>query len=195
MLFCQADRNYVKAEHPEWGVPEIAKELGKRWAEMIPEDKEHYQKKADEAKKKYDEDLAAYKKENGLEEDPNMPKKPLTAYITWSQDNRDKVKAELPELSVTEVVKELGKRWKELSPEDKQQYQQKAEEARKKYDEDMTAYRQAHPEKFREETQMVWFEPTISTNLPEHVSNANQQNNPVFQILLWKPLVQKTEQG
>merc|ERR1712141_685273 len=40
--------------------------------------------------------------------DPNAPKKPLSAYFLFSQDERLKVKAEFPEFSITEVAKEIG---------------------------------------------------------------------------------------
>ena len=53
------------------------------------------------------------------------------------------MKDEHPEMSITEVAKELGKRWAEMPPEIKQRYQQMAEEARQKYDQEMASYRQA----------------------------------------------------
>ncbi len=43
--------------------------------------------------------------------DPNAPKKPLSAYFLFSQEERLKVKAEYPDYSITEVAKELGRRW------------------------------------------------------------------------------------
>merc|ERR1712012_1406556 len=48
--------------------------------------------------------------------DPNAPKKPLSAYFLFSQDERLKVKAEFPDYSITEVAKELGRRWLRLIP-------------------------------------------------------------------------------
>merc|ERR1712079_243669 len=49
--------------------------------------------------------------------DPNAPKKPLSAYFLFSQEGRLKVKAENPDYSITEVAKELGKRWATLNPD------------------------------------------------------------------------------
>ena len=40
----------------------------------------------------------------------NAPKKPLSAYFLFSQEERLKVKAENPDYSITEVAKELGRR-------------------------------------------------------------------------------------
>merc|ERR1719367_2755132 len=76
--------------------------------------------------------------------DPNAPKKPLSAYFLFSQEERLKVKAEFPDYSITEVAKELGRRWADMAPEVKQRYQQMAEEGRQKYDQEMAAYRQGN---------------------------------------------------
>ena len=45
------------------------------------------------------------------EKDPNMPKRPLTPYFAFSADERPKVRAEHPDWKVTEVAKELGRRY------------------------------------------------------------------------------------
>jgi len=149
-LFSQEERLKVKAEHPNYSICEIAKELGRRWADMNPEVKQHYQQKAEEGRQKYDQEMAAYRQDNRFEDpkpkrDPNMPKQPLSTYFLFSQEERLKVKAEHPSYSICEIAKELGRRWAVMSPEVKQRFQQLAEQARQKYDQEMAAYRQANP--------------------------------------------------
>merc|ERR1712088_113168 len=73
--------------------------------------------------------------------DPNAPKKPLSAYFLFSQDERLKVKAENPEYSITEVAKELGRRWASIDPALKSQYEQRYQESRRQYEQAMTAYK------------------------------------------------------
>jgi len=73
--------------------------------------------------------------------DPNAPKKPLSAYFLFSQDERLKVKAEFPDFSITEVAKELGRRWASIDPAVKVQYEQRYQESRKQYEQAMTAYK------------------------------------------------------
>lgn len=73
--------------------------------------------------------------------DPNAPKKPLSAYFLFSQDERLKVKAEFPDYSITEVAKELGRRWATIDPALKQQYEQRYQESRRDYETAMTAYK------------------------------------------------------
>jgi len=73
--------------------------------------------------------------------DPNAPKKPLSAYFLFSQDERLKVKAENPDYSITEVAKELGRRWASIDPALKQQYEQRYQDSRRDYEQAMTAYK------------------------------------------------------
>ena len=51
--------------------------------------------------------------------------KPLSAYFMFSQEERLKVKAEFPDYSITEVAKELGRRWATIDPAVKQSYDER----------------------------------------------------------------------
>ena len=42
-LFSQEERLKVKGQNPSYSICEIAKELGRRWADMAPEVKQRYQ--------------------------------------------------------------------------------------------------------------------------------------------------------
>ena len=63
-LFSADERLKVKAEDPGLSFGDIAKLIGQRWKEVDSEDKKRYAKMAEEGKKKYDIDMAAYKKGN-----------------------------------------------------------------------------------------------------------------------------------
>jgi len=134
----------VKAQFPDYSITEVAKELGRRWAIIDPIIKQSYKQRYEVARRQYDQALEAYKPTNKKKKDPNAPKQPLSAYFLFSQDERLKVKAEHPSHSICEVAKELGRRWADIGPEIKQHYQQMAEEARQKYDQDMAVYRQGN---------------------------------------------------
>ena len=49
--------------------------------------------------------------------DPNAPKQPMTSYLLYCADVRDKIKIEHPQLTQREIASEMGRRWKELTPE------------------------------------------------------------------------------
>lgn len=53
-MFCKDERPKVKAANPDYGVGDIAKELGRRWAEVMPADKSKFEAQADGDKARYD---------------------------------------------------------------------------------------------------------------------------------------------
>merc|ERR1711874_66797 len=73
--------------------------------------------------------------------DPNAPKKPLSAYFLFSQEERLKVKAQFPDYSITEIAKELGRRWATINPAIKQSYEQRYQESRRQYEQAIQAYK------------------------------------------------------
>ena len=59
-------------------------------------------------------------KKQRAKKDPNAPKKPLSAYMLWLQENRASFKEKYPGITVTEIGKKAGEMWKQISKEDKQ---------------------------------------------------------------------------
>ena len=88
----------------------------KAW-EMAKKYKKHGSKKAAEAK----------------EGDQDPLKKPMGPFFMFCQDERPKVVAQFPELKVTQVGHELGRRWSEVDPSVKESYQEKARKANEEY--------------------------------------------------------------
>jgi ABC-type transporter MlaC component len=54
-------------------VTQITKELAKEWKTLSDTDKEPYEKKATEAKTKYQTEMAEYKKKHGIEDKKKKP--------------------------------------------------------------------------------------------------------------------------
>ena len=61
------------------------------------------------------------------------------------------MKNESPDLSITEVAKELGKRWANLDPSAKAIYEQRYQDARKAYDLEMSHYKPQKKKKSKHE--------------------------------------------
>eukprot|EP01066_Platyproteum_vivax_P009825 Platyproteum_vivax@DN4355_c0_g1_i3.p1 len=75
------------------------------------------------------------------EKDPNAPKKPTTAYFAFMKERRPGVVEENPEIkNVAEISKILGSEWKELTEEDKVQYNETAALDKKRYEKEKAAY-------------------------------------------------------
>ena len=72
--------------------------------------------------------------------DPNAPKRPLSAFMFFSNDNRDKVKQENEGCSFGEVGKYLGEAWAKASAADKKKYQDMADKDKARYEKEKAAY-------------------------------------------------------
>ncbi|KAL1296605.1 hypothetical protein AAFC00_000098 [Neodothiora populina] len=74
--------------------------------------------------------------------DPNAPKRPLTAYLAWLGDNRQRIHAELGSGQGRGGISSEGtKRWHALSDATKQDYKDKYEKETEKYKEELAAYK------------------------------------------------------
>lgn len=68
------------------------------------------------------------------------PKKPRSAYILFSMEKRPEVLAENPDLKAKEVMRKLGKLWKELPESQKEEYKDKQSEEKAAYERLMKHY-------------------------------------------------------
>jgi HMG (high mobility group) box len=159
-FFCMDERAKVKAEFPDMISTDIQGELGKRWKALDEDDALEYHTKAAADKEKYEEDMKTYvssdgekpEKKSKAKKDPNAPKK-RTAYNLFCKDERENIKAEFPTMPNSEVLAELGARWKDLAdenPDKVKEYKDRAEEDKKAYIEAMKTYVPSDDEKPKE---------------------------------------------
>ncbi|KAJ3260980.1 Non-histone chromosomal protein 6 [Boothiomyces macroporosus] len=59
------------------------------------------------------------KKGTKAKKDPDAPKKPLSAFMIYSKENRQRIKEENPSATFGEMGKLIGNAWKELGEDDK----------------------------------------------------------------------------
>ncbi|KAK6931779.1 High mobility group box domain [Dillenia turbinata] len=73
--------------------------------------------------------------------DPNMPKRPPTAFFVFMDEFRKSYKEANPDSkNVSAVSKEAGEKWRNMSEEEKKPYLDKAAELKAEYDKAMEAY-------------------------------------------------------
>ncbi|KFV65028.1 FACT complex subunit SSRP1 [Dryobates pubescens] len=72
--------------------------------------------------------------------DPNAPKRPMSAYMLWLNANRERIKSDHPGISITDLSKKAGELWKAMSKEKKEEWDRKAEDARRDYEKAMKEY-------------------------------------------------------
>lgn len=150
-FFVQTCREEHKKQHPDENVvfAEFSKKCAERWKTMLDKEKKRFHEMAEKDKKRYDTEMQDYvppvgekrgKKRKQIK-DPNAPKRSLSAFFWFCNDERGKVKAVNPEMTVGEIAKELGRRWSDITPEMKNKYEQMAEKDKARYERDMTAYK------------------------------------------------------
>jgi hypothetical protein len=157
LFFCQDKRPEAKESLGDGVKPsDVAVRLGEMWNELKQdEDREdelaQYTQQAADDKKRYEDEIADYEPSDESEEDekPEKPKKAsgkkssdkkasgkkasgkkkYNAYTFYASMERPCVKEEFPDMSATEVTKELARRWKQISEESKESWKQRAAEA------------------------------------------------------------------
>lgn len=84
---------------------------------MSAKEKKKYEDLAIKDKERYKKDMQGYEppadegKAKKRKRDPNAPKRSLSAFFLFCQDERPKVRSEHPDWKISEISQELGRRW------------------------------------------------------------------------------------
>ena len=154
-FFVQTCREEHKKLHPDETVKFelFSRQCSDRWKTMSEIEKEKFHEMATKDKERYIEEMKGYvaplslgrrgRRPRGMKKmkDPNKPKRALSAFLFYSNDERPNVRAANPDFSVGEVAKELGRQWGELNENEKAKYEKQAEQDRARYDREMVDYR------------------------------------------------------
>lgn len=73
--------------------------------------------------------------------DPNMPKRPPNAYMLFAKDKRGDVKSANPSMSPTDILREMGRMWRGMGPDQKAPYEQDAASAHRAYEHALAEYK------------------------------------------------------
>lgn len=172
MMFCNDKRQDLKNDKPELSMTDCAKHLGAMWKALDEEQKKEYKIQAAAEKEKYTELHDEYKKTDNFKNfekkdktaklvrkyalalgfkpkrgsvtfpsDKNSPKKPLSAYMRFSRDKRQEYASE--GLSLTELSKKCGAEWKNITDEQKAEYQQAVKDDQEAHQDRLTVYKQS----------------------------------------------------
>lgn len=156
-FFVQTCRDEHKKLHPDENVQftEFSRQCSERWKTMSEKEKGKFHEMADEDKERHTKEMADWtpppgetkgrraRRPRGMkkEKDPNKPKRALSAFFYYANEERPKVRASNPDFSVGEVAKELGRQWNELSATEKAPFEKSAADDRARYDEAMKSYK------------------------------------------------------
>ncbi|XP_013420897.1 nucleolar transcription factor 1-A isoform X2 [Lingula anatina] len=82
---------------------------------------------------------------------PDMPKKPLGPFFRFMMAKRNKYTKQNPGMSITEVAKLIGEKYKELNPKKKEQYHKIWLKEQEEYKEALEKFKRDHPELYVQE--------------------------------------------
>eukprot|EP01120_Amphizonella_sp_Union-15-10_P000520 TRINITY_DN10530_c0_g1_i2.p1 TRINITY_DN10530_c0_g1~~TRINITY_DN10530_c0_g1_i2.p1 ORF type:complete len:349 (-),score=101.95 TRINITY_DN10530_c0_g1_i2:6-1052(-) len=142
--------------HPDLAFGDLSKVMGAHWKQLDEKAKQEFVEMSKIDKNRYQTEMASFvppsdsdgeeppKKKRKIKQkkDPNAPKRPLNAYMFYSQEMRPKVIVENPEMSKnqTNVLRLIGKEWKQLTELQKKPYVKQAEDAKVRYTEAIAIY-------------------------------------------------------
>jgi len=156
-FFVQTCREEHKKKHPDESVvfAEFSRRCADRWKTMNEKEKTRFHQMAEKDKKRYESEMANYnppeknsksgKAAKGAKrkrtKDPHAPKRSLSAFFWFSNDERPKVKETMQDATVGDVAKELGKRWNEASSDIRSKYEALAAKDKARYMKEVKAYK------------------------------------------------------
>ncbi|AIO00036.1 high mobility group protein tdp-1, putative [Leishmania panamensis] len=119
--------------------PEIQRELAKiqKEKEDVSARRSKRGRSASSAKKSNEK---ASKRDKKEKKPDDYPKGALSPYIIFVNENREKLKAQNPDMKNTELLAEMGNLWKKISEAEKSRYQKLSDEDKLRYDREMAAY-------------------------------------------------------
>jgi hypothetical protein len=137
ILFCVDQRDKLKAENGNLSATEITSRLGALWKNLTEKEKAKYELLSNKDKLRYENDMSSYNppesatgEEKGrrsrVKQERTGPKRPLSSYMYFCQDQRDAIKTANPNMNGKEITSELGRVWKSLSDEAKIPHESKA---------------------------------------------------------------------
>lgn len=127
ILFVKEQRPKLAEENPTMGFADMMKKLGEKWKKMSEGQKLPYARLAYDDKIRHKEETERVERDKlntttVHRDKTGMPKKPLSAYLLFARDVRDKLKRKQPNASVSDIMKAVSIDWAKLSTEKKSSY-------------------------------------------------------------------------
>jgi len=133
-------------------VPRVAKLVAEAWRNLSPEERAIWDKRSSDDKKRYEVEKAMYTgpwkipASKRARKDPNAPKRPMSAFLAYSQKMRSVVKQDNQHLSNTEISKLLADMWRDAPDDQRREYIEQESTQREQYKIDMDDWRSKQEE-------------------------------------------------
>lgn len=159
MLFQNSVRDTIKTDDKKMKLGELAKKTSALYSNLSIEDKAKWQEAAAQDKVRYEQAMDEYEPPVGYDEkgyileshlfllkkkkkpkDPAFPKRPCGSYVFFTKDERPKLKEKSPGMEFTEMGHVLGETWRNMKPEEKAPYEEKANVDKERFNKEVAEY-------------------------------------------------------
>lgn len=168
LLYQNCMREQFKAHNPGMTFGQLAKYTSYMYKCLSQEEKQRWEAHSAQDKARYEAEMTTYTPPPGYDatgsvvedrrlnkkymkkhKDPDQPKRARGSFVFFTFDMRPKVMEEYPGIKFVEMGVILGKRWRALTTEDKQKYEEMAQDDKLRFNKEMEKYqltRMADPE-------------------------------------------------
>lgn len=160
ICFFMAKQPEIKEElGDKASVTEVSKRSAEMWRNLPADERAHWDNVAAKDKQRYMVEKATYTGPwqvpwKRAKKDPSAPKRPMSAFLYFSQDKRRQIKEENPTIRNTEVSRILGELWRNASEEEKRPHVEKEKEEREKYKVAIADWRKDYEKKMEEQRKL-----------------------------------------
>jgi hypothetical protein len=147
MCFSDSKKEEIMQKHGiARGHDEMLKLVADEWKELSEKDRAFWDEQSRNDKVRYVREKAAWKgpslvPKRRAKKNPLAPKRPMSAFLKFSQTRRTKVKKENPDMSNTDVSRLLGEMWRKASVQEKAPYREQEAFERAIYNEDIKRFK------------------------------------------------------
>ena len=139
---------------------DIAKLVSEAWRDLDPEEKVKWENEAQKDKARYEIEKSTYKgpwkvlANKRAPKDPTAPKRPMSAFLSYSNKLRASLKKQNPNATNSDLSKMLSITWKQLGERERKKFMDEEATLRAKYKIDMAAWRVRNTEEKRVEREV-----------------------------------------
>lgn len=161
LLYQNAMRDQFRAANPDMSFGQLSKYTSQMYKSLTPGEKAQWEERARRDKERFDAEMSSYEPPLGYNEvgdlmaefsvprknsrrnpkDPNMPKRARGSYVLFTFDERPRILEEHPGIGFTLLGNILGQRWRALSAEDRQKYDDLAQQDKARFAAEMEVYK------------------------------------------------------
>ena len=145
-LFMNANRKPLKESDPTLTFGELTMKLTEMWKNLDETAKKEFEGMAQKDKQRYQDEMEA----KGLAKkkppvDQNAPKKPVSSFFHFSNDARERIKKDTPAIKQTDILKQVGVEWKQLSDTQKKKWKDISKADKARYEKEMANHKPGTP--------------------------------------------------